>query len=51
MHVAEKSAKRVPSLDLIRGLVMVLMVIDHVRVYTPVSWRADLPQVFSSLVG
>src|ERR1043165_1719235 len=37
---------RLTSLDLVRGIVMVLMVIDHVRVYSGVPSGGQAPGVF-----
>ena len=42
----DQVARRVRSLDIARGLVMVLMAIDHVRVYAGVPAGGPDPAVF-----
>jgi len=42
----EQPASRIDSLDLVRGIVMVLMAIDHVRVYAGVPAGSPDPAVF-----
>lgn len=45
-HSVARSAPRFASIDIVRGLVMVLMALDHVRVFSAVpAWSAD-PAVF-----
>src|SRR5688572_9128819 len=46
MTIAERRLGRVRSLDIARGLVMVLMAIDHVRVYAAVPAGGPAPAVF-----
>ena len=42
-----KGTPRLPALDIVRGAVMVLMAIDHVRVYSGVPAAARRPGSFS----
>ena len=44
--IGDPSEKRVASIDVIRGAVMVLMAIDHVRVYSGVPAGGPTPGVF-----
>lgn len=45
-HSVARSAPRFASIDIVRGLVMVLMALDHVRVFSAVpAWSGD-PAVF-----
>jgi uncharacterized membrane protein len=46
MTIAERRLGRVRSLDIARGLVMVLMAIDHVRVYAAVPAGGPTPAIF-----
>jgi uncharacterized membrane protein len=46
MTIAERRLDRVRSLDIARGLVMVLMAIDHVRVYAAVPAGGPTPAIF-----
>jgi uncharacterized membrane protein len=42
----KKGAPRLPALDIVRGAVMVLMAIDHVRVYSGVPAGGPTPGIF-----
>ena len=42
----ERKASRISSVDLIRGVIMILMAIDHVRVYSGVPAGGPTPGVF-----
>jgi len=45
-EAAPSSSSRVVSLDIVRGVVMVLMAIDHVRVYSGLPPGGPHPAIF-----
>jgi uncharacterized membrane protein len=45
-RISERPTARIPSIDLVRGAVMVLMAIDHVRVYSGIPAGGADPGVF-----